>query len=142
MTGRDDCTITSTPQIVRYLNTGIMNLYGRLSAQIRAPILNPGMSVRGLFDKNGTVPLSDRFYCENGLLHLKQKEKGHLYGERNGTVISKQALRYYLGALVAKEPFSLEWQEGKSTNHYHSISHYRYKRAQGAGIKSSHTKVA
>ena len=37
---------------------------------------------KGLFGKNGTVPLGDRFCCENDLLSvLKRKEKGHLYGE-------------------------------------------------------------
>jgi len=35
---------------------------------------------KGLVDKNGTVPLGDRFFCENYLLSiLKRKEKGHLY---------------------------------------------------------------
>ena len=35
-----------------------------------------------LFGKNGTVPLDDRFRCEENLLSvLKQKEKGHLCGE-------------------------------------------------------------
>jgi len=46
---------------------------------------------KGLFGKNGTVPLGDRFCCENDLLPaLERKENGHLYGmgERNGTVVS------------------------------------------------------
>ena len=35
----------------------------------------------------------DRFYFEKTLFSiLKWKEKGHLYGERNGTIVSKQAL--------------------------------------------------
>ena len=38
-------------------------------------------SSKGLFGKNGTVPLGDRFCCENDLSILKRKEKGHLYGE-------------------------------------------------------------
>ena len=50
---------------------------------------------KGLFGKNGTVPLGDRFCCENDLSSvLKRKEKVNLYdmGERNGTFASKQTL--------------------------------------------------
>ena len=36
---------------------------------------------KGLFGYNGSVPLGDRFCCENDLLSvLKRNEKGHLYG--------------------------------------------------------------
>jgi len=51
---------------------------------------------KGLFGKNGTVLLGDCFCCGNGLSILKRKEKCHLYGERNRTVVSKQVLRAYL----------------------------------------------
>ena len=45
--------------------------------------------------QNGTIPLGDRFCCENDLSSvLKRKEKVNLYdmGERNGTFASKQTL--------------------------------------------------
>jgi len=60
-------------------------------------------------------------------------------GERNGTVVSKQALRYSLGVLVAKEPFSLEMVGRKVNKSLSFHQPLQYKRAQGAGIKSSHT---
>lgn len=53
-----------------------MNLCGGLSVRIRAPILDPGINVQGLFGKNETVPLGDHFYSENDLLHFEAEAKG------------------------------------------------------------------
>ena len=62
--------------------------------------------IEGLFSKNGTVSLGDRFCCENNALSvLKRKGKGDLYGERNGTVASQQALRIIDGESF----YATEW---------------------------------
>ena len=47
---------------------------------------------KSLFGKNGTIPFGEHFYYKKSVLSvLKRKEKGYLW-ERNGTVVSKQAL--------------------------------------------------
>ena len=64
-------------------------------------------------------------------------------GERNRTVVSKQALRYSLGVLVAKEPFSLE-MAGRKVNK--SLSFHQplpiQESARGRHKVFAHIKVA
>ena len=67
---------------------------------------------KGVFGKNGVVLLGDYFCCENDFSVLKRKKRGHLYGKRNGTVVSKQALNIYLFGKGRRErvcfPFNRE----------------------------------
>ena len=67
---------------------------------------------KGAFGKNGVVLLGDHFCCENDFSILKRKKRGHLYGKRNGTVVSKQALNTYLFGKCRREregfPFNCE----------------------------------
>jgi len=67
---------------------------------------------KGLFGKNGTVPLGDRFCCENDLPSVsKRQEKGHLYGGTGRDRCVQIAPKYHSnwregGAIVSTNPLS------------------------------------